>query len=179
MSLTGKLLGFAKLGDEDDYDYEDDDYMDDEEEDEQEDQEQRGGLFGGLFKKNNTVDDEYDDYEESDNHLASKKRVDKKIVPVRGRRGNMEVCIIKPSSIEDGMEISNTLVSGRVVVLNLEGIQVETAQRIIDFTSGACYSIKGKMQKISNFFFIATPDDVDISGDVQDILNNNANLSDY
>ena len=77
------------------------------------------------------------------------------------------------------MEISNTLVSGRVVVLNLEGIQVETAQRIIDFTSGACYSIKGKMQKISNFFFIATPDDVDISGDVQDILNNNANLSDY
>ena len=44
------------------------------------------------------------------------------------------------------------------------------AQRIIDFTSGATYSMNGNLQKISNYIFIATPDSVELSGDFQDIL---------
>ncbi len=56
----------------------------------------------------------------------------------------MEVCVIKPSSMEDTREIADTLVDNSTVILNLEGIDVELAQRIIDFTSGACYSLGGK-----------------------------------
>ena len=47
---------------------------------------------------------------------------------------------------------------------------METAQRIIDFTSGL-YSMNGNLQKISNYIFIATPDSVELSGDFQDILS--------
>ena len=46
----------------------------------------------------------------------------------------------------------------------------ETAQRIIDFTSGACYSINGNLQKISNYIFIVTPAAVELSGDFQELL---------
>lgn len=46
----------------------------------------------------------------------------------------MEVCVIKPSSMEDTREIADTLVDNSTVILNLEGIDVELAQRIIDFT---------------------------------------------
>ena len=46
----------------------------------------------------------------------------------------MEVCVIKPTSIEDGREITETLLANRTVVLNLEGLDVDIAQRIIDFT---------------------------------------------
>ena len=53
----------------------------------------------------------------------------------------------------------------------MEGIHTELAQRIIDFTSGATYSIGGKMQKISNYIFIATPPSVELSGEFQDLLN--------
>ena len=52
----------------------------------------------------------------------------------------MEVCVIKPSSMEDTREIADTLVDNSTVILNLEGIDVELAQRIIDFTSG-CIAI--------------------------------------
>ena len=34
-------------------------------------------------------------------------------------------------------EITETLLSGRTVILNLEGMDLEIAQRIIDFVSGA------------------------------------------
>ncbi|MBQ7680235.1 MAG: cell division protein SepF [Butyrivibrio sp.] len=83
----------------------------------------------------------------------------------------MEVCVIKPTSVEEGREITETLLANRTVVLNLEGLDVEIAQRIIDFTSGSTFAISGNLQKISKYIFIITPPSVDISGDFQDILH--------
>ena len=54
---------------------------------------------------------------------------------------------------------------------SVEGLDVETAQRIIDFTSGSCYAINGNLQKVSNYIFIITPPNVDISGDFADIMD--------
>ncbi len=83
----------------------------------------------------------------------------------------MEVCVIKPTSVEDAREITETLLANRTVVLNLEGLDVDIAQRIIDFTSGSTFAISGNLQKISRYIFIITPASVDISGDFQNILN--------
>ena len=97
-----------------------------------------------------------------------------KITPMRKKNsgnGTMEVCVIKPSSMEDTREIADTLIDRCTVVLNLEGIDVDVAQRIIDFSSGACYSIAGSLQKISSYIFILTPANVEISGDFQEILS--------
>ena len=52
----------------------------------------------------------------------------------------------------------------------MEGIHMEVAQRIIDFVSGAAYSMDGNLQRISNYIFIVTPNSVELSGDFQDIL---------
>lgn len=73
--------------------------------------------------------------------------------------------------MEDTREIADTLLANCTVVLNVEGIDVEVAQRIIDFSSGACYSIDGSLQKVSSYIFILTPSNVEISGDIQDILS--------
>jgi len=79
--------------------------------------------------------------------------------------------VIKPTNVDDSREITETLLSGRTVILNLEGLDLEAAQRIIDFTSGATFAIDGNLQKISNYIFLITPTTVDISGDLQDLLN--------
>ena len=83
---------------------------------------------------------------------------------------NMEVSMIKPTSMEDSKEICDYLLAGKAVVLNMEGLHTEVAQRIIDFSSGATYSMNGNLQKISNYIFIATPESVELSGDFQDLL---------
>jgi cell division inhibitor SepF len=85
---------------------------------------------------------------------------------------NMEVCVFKPTNVDDGRDISDTLSSGKAVILNLEGLDIAVAQRIIDFTSGAVYSMNGKLENISNYIFIVTPESVDISGDFQEMFNN-------
>jgi cell division inhibitor SepF len=86
-------------------------------------------------------------------------------------RNDMEVSVIKPTTMENTREIADTLLSDCTVVLNLEGIDVELAQRIIDFACGTCYAIQGSLQKVSSYIFILTPSGVEISGDIQDILN--------
>ena len=106
---------------------------------------------------------------------ASRTVASPKITPMRSsKRGtqapNMEVCVIKPSSMEDTREIADTLVDNSTVILNLEGIDMELAQRIIDFTSGACYSLGGSLQKVSSYIFVLGPYNVDITGDLQNIL---------
>ena len=79
--------------------------------------------------------------------------------------------MVKPTSIEDAREICDYLLAGKAVVLNMEGIHTEIAQRIIDFTSGSCFAISGNLQKISNYIFIITPAAVDISGDFLNIVD--------
>ena len=98
-----------------------------------------------------------------------------KITPIsknkkQGQQLGMEVCVIKPNSIEDELEITETLLNGRTVVINMEGLSVDIAQRIIDFTSGSTFAMHGNLQKISNYIFLATPNGVDISGDIQNLM---------
>lgn len=98
-----------------------------------------------------------------------------KVTPMRQTKpkiaAGMEVCVIKPTTVEDAREIAETLLANRTVVLNLEGLDVDIAQRIIDFASGSTFAISGNLQKISHYIFIITPKSVDISGDFQDLIS--------
>ena len=62
------------------------------------------------------------------------------------------------------------LLTGRAVVVNLEGFDPDVAQRIMDFISGAVYAIGGKLHQISRYIFIFSPDNIDISGDYLDLV---------
>lgn len=171
MGVMDKFLNYMKLNgaEEEDDEYYDDEYMDDEE-----DVAPAPALRKtGAPKQQKSVDEE--EYEERP--AARRQLAPGKITPIKqstSRRvtgGNgMEVCVIKPTSVEDAREITETLLANRTVVLNLEGLDVDIAQRIIDFTSGSCFAISGNLQKISHYIFIITPSSVDVSGDFQDIF---------
>ena len=137
----------------------DDEYFDDDEE--FEDKAPRKP----LFNNNRGNEEDYADEEDKPRFFSRSP----KVVPMRR---SMEVSMVKPTSIEDAREICDYLLAGKAVVLNMEGIHMEVAQRIIDFTSGATYSMNGNLQKISSYIFIATPESVELSGDFQDLLNN-------
>ncbi len=96
-----------------------------------------------------------------------------KVVPIRNAVRGLEVCIMKPTSFEDSQDICDMLLSGRAAVINLEGFDVDIAQRVMDFVSGAVYSLNGKLHQISSYIFIISPDSVDISGDYLDLIRQN------
>lgn len=160
MGVMDKFLNYMKLND----DEFDDDYLDDDEDEE---------VAPPVRKAAPVKKEKEEDFEERPMKRGS---VQPKVTPIRQNnvrrlQGNgMEVCVIRPTSVEDAREITETLLSNRTVVLNLEGLDVDIAQRIIDFTSGSCFAIGGNLQKISHYIFIITPSSVDVSGDFQDIF---------
>ena len=163
MGVLDKFLDIMRLSDDD---YEDDDFFG--EDDDLVEEKPKKSLFSK--KRRDDFDDDDDFMEEK---VSKTNASANKITPMRQtttRRTAMEVCVIKPSAVDEAREITETLLSGRTVILNLEGLDLEVAQRIIDFTSGATFAISGNLQKISNYIFLVTPTNVDISGDLQDLL---------
>ncbi len=188
-----ELLDDSILEEEDDYD---DDFLDDEDDMEEKPKKK---FFEKFSKKKTDEEEDYLDDEEPEKEPvkpapakvsaktaaakapARQERVSRpasssKITPMRSgskrssQAVNMEVCVIKPTTMEEAREIADTLVDNSTVILNLEGIDVELAQRIIDFTSGACYSLGGSLQQVSSYIFVLGPYNVDITGDLQNIL---------
>lgn len=163
--VLDKILNVMKLDGDDDFEYDNDDLEFEDEE----------PVIKSSKPFSQSTDFEDDFYSKKKNKEKSMPRMTNKITPIRSGRSSkntadMEVCVIKPSAIEDEREITDTLLDGVTVVLNIEGLAVDIAQRIIDFTSGSCYAIGGKLQKISNYIFIITPANVDISGDFQSYI---------
>lgn len=169
MGVMDKFLNYMRLNGEDD-EYLDDDYIDDDEDEEEIVTPPKRKAPANTTGK--TVTQEAEEERPvrrtaPSNKITSIKQPTLKRLP---NNAGMEVCVIKPTSVEEAREITETLLSNRTVVLNLEGLDVEVAQRIIDFTSGSCFAINGNLQKISHYIFIITPASVDISGDFQDIF---------
>lgn len=146
------ILNFFKIDDSDEYDeFEESGY----------EEEERVETPVRKRPVRQTVNEEYEEEpKQKSGFLGSSKP---KVVPMN--HSMMEVNIIKPTSFEDSQQICNTLLSGRPVVVNLEGFNPDDAQRIMDFISGCIYSISGKYHQISKYIFIFTPKNVDISGD--------------
>ena len=93
-----------------------------------------------------------------------------KVVPIKTTRDGLEVCVMKPKNFEDSQDICDVLLSNCVAIVNLEDNDIVVSQRIMDFISGAVYSVNGKLFQISDLIFIAAPGTVDVSGDYNDIL---------
>lgn len=175
MGFSDKFLNFLRLTDEDDYEdnieEDEDDYV----------PRQRRTTTRPVQRQKSTEIDEMSISVKEEIPApkpVQRQRPQSKVIPMRKKNaGDMEVCVIKPTSIGDEREITDTLLSGRAVILNMEGIAYDLAQRIIDFASGSCYAMNGNLRKVSSYIFIITPPTVDISGDFQELLDENVNVT--
>ncbi|NPV91452.1 MAG: cell division protein SepF [Firmicutes bacterium] len=80
------------------------------------------------------------------------------------------VVLAEPKAFEEAQGISEHMKNKRQVILNLENTEKEVAQRILDFMSGACYAMDGRVQKVSPGVILFVPHNVDISNEMKSEL---------
>lgn len=85
-------------------------------------------------------------------------------------RSRSEVFVIKPQETDEAQSIIDFLRANKTIVINIEGLEVSVAQRIIDYVGGACYAMGGSLNVVSSNIFIATPQDIEVSGDLREEL---------
>lgn len=182
MALFKNFLDSLKLTEEDDEELDDeyDEYLVQQQEKERRKQEQKQQKQEQKdAQRRARKDDSYTGREyafSSSQERSSQQEREKparsnvgKVVPLN-RKAGFEVRIMKPEKFENSQEICDILLSNRAVVINLEGYDVELAQRIMDFVSGAVYALDGNLQPISDYIFIIAPGNIDISGNTLDMM---------
>ncbi len=196
---TGKksFLDFFKMKDLDEDEFDDDLFdEDDEDEDDEEDYSPRSasrynkrgssrGLSSSYAGQNHSSNQGYSS-SQSNNYNAQRQQTrtvasSNRVVDFNGSRstrsdvrGRNEVYVIVPHDTSESQTVADFLKNGKTIVINMEGLELATAQRIIDFIGGACYAIDGSLQAISANIFIAAPSSIEVSGDLREILGASA-----
>ncbi|MCI6858739.1 MAG: cell division protein SepF [Eubacterium sp.] len=92
-----------------------------------------------------------------------------RVIPFQGKKEEGEsVKVIRPQTFNEAQIVADFLKEGKTIVVNLEGIEIGQAQRIIDFIGGASFAVDGSLKAISNNIFIVAPGNIEVSGDLRD-----------
>ncbi len=83
----------------------------------------------------------------------------------------MKMIVYHPISYEDTQNIIDNLKSRKPVIVNMEELEIECAQRILDFMAGAVYALNGTIFKISRGIFVVAPNNYDVIGNGEGDLN--------
>ena len=172
MSVIDRFLSAMKFNDEDD---EDDGFYDSGSDDDFQDKPPVRKPVAVAERRNTASDEE--DFDVSEKEQNPLRKITQKVTPInkpQPRRtssmGNADVLSIMPKTYEDSRIITDTLLENKAVILNLEGLDFDLAQRIIDFSSGSCYALGGNLQWISKSILIIAPQNMNISGDFQSLV---------
>ncbi|MDE3838442.1 cell division protein SepF [Bacillus methanolicus] len=126
------------------------------------------------------LEDEYDDQEEEmeqDEYepLKPQKQTPQKqnVVSLQSVQKSSKVVLVEPRVYAEAQDIADHLKNRRAVVVNLQRIEHDQAKRIVDFLSGTVYAIGGDIQKIGTGIFLCTPDNVEVTGNISEFMQEN------
>ncbi|MFP1696445.1 cell division protein SepF [Gardnerella leopoldii] len=127
---------------------------------------------------------EDDDYAESDVQETSFDN-DRSVTPAVSQHGNdlhggsaranasrmSRITTIHPKSYDDAQMVGRALRDGVPVVLNLTGVTESVAYRIVDFSAGVVFGVRGSIERVTPRVFLLSPAQVNIK--VEDAPNDN------
>ena len=134
--------------------------------------------MGNIIDKVTNFLNGTDDEVETEEYFEKEQSIETDFSVKKGKGVNintttqLKVVVVTPESFDEAKDIAEHLKQKKPVVINLEGVEKDIARRIVDFLSGAVYSLDGNIQKISTGIFLIAPYNVGIMGDFKDELRN-------
>lgn len=114
------------------------------------------------------IEDEHEEIETSPFELR-KQSGKNNVVSIHSQK-NVRVVLAEPRTYDEAQEIADNLKSRRSVIVNLQRVRREQAVRIVDFLSGTVYALGGHISKIGPNIFLCTPDSVEITGTISEMM---------
>ncbi|OEH91182.1 cell division protein SepF [Bacillus solimangrovi] len=139
--------------------------------------------FMGKIKNFFALEDEYEyEYVEEDSLEHEQKRQtntkqnlkehnQQNVVSLQSVQQASKVVLVEPRNYDEVQEIADQLNSRRAVVINLQRVNQQQRVRIVDFLSGTVYAIGGDIKKLGAHTFLCTPDNIDISGTISEMMS--------
>jgi cell division inhibitor SepF len=94
----------------------------------------------------------------------NKNNATNNVIGLPGLNNNSaEVMVIEPQSFGEMPKVIDALRDKKSVVLNLENMDAEIAQRSVDFVTGGTYAMDGHYERVGDSIFLFTPSCVTVS----------------
>ena len=81
--------------------------------------------------------------------------------------------VINPRSYDDAQEIGEQFKNRQPVIVNLEDIEGDLRRRLVDFMSGLCFGLDGKLERVTLGVYLLTPSDVKVAMDDSALSSSN------
>lgn len=78
-------------------------------------------------------------------------------------RNYRNVVVYAPKNPDDVQRLIDYMKMREPAIVNLDGTDEETAQRILDFVCGAIYALNGSVHRITSNIFLLSPEGVEIT----------------
>ncbi|AKO93911.1 MULTISPECIES: cell division protein SepF [Priestia] len=91
------------------------------------------------------------------------------VISLQSVQKSSKVVLFEPRMYAEAQDITDHLKNRKAVVVNLQRISRDQGVRIVDFLSGTVYALGGDIQKVGTNIFLCTPDNVDVTGAISDV----------
>lgn len=138
-------------------------------------------LYLGLADDRGEVDqdqyeeyDDYEDYEEAGTEVAPEYEA--QITPINRSFARREphvqparsselrrITTVHPRSYNDARVIGEAFRAGTPVIINLSDMDDADAKRLVDFSAGLIFGLRGAIERVTNKVFLLSPEHVEVS----------------
>jgi cell division inhibitor SepF len=122
------------------------------------------------YKEEEMVEENYEQPKQHQQHVKQPAQK-QNVVSLQSVQKSSKVILMEPRVYAEAQDIADHLKNRRAVVVNLQRIEQDQARRIVDFLSGTVYAIGGDIQKIGSNIILCTPDNVEVSGNISELLH--------
>ena len=126
---------------------------------------EKGNIEMGIFSRfRRKASEEYDDEEEMQDYEVEGRTVDVEAdATLEGNR--LSIKMFKPKAMTQLLPLVDHLRAGNTAIVSFDGVDKALCRRMIDFISGAAYTLKIYIKKGSDNTYCIAPNDVDVSGE--------------
>lgn len=86
------------------------------------------------------------------------------------------ISLIEPKVFSDAKAAAQQLIYNEAVIVNLSSLDTPQTQRVIDFLSGAIYSLGGSFERIATDTYLVTPKTFEVTGAMSQNITENSQL---
>lgn len=79
-----------------------------------------------------------------------------------------EMVLVRARAYDDLQNIAQNIKEQKIAIVNFEDLDKDTAQRMVDFLSGAVFALDGESKKVSGSTFLFSSSQVDLAGQIMD-----------
>jgi len=130
-------------------------------------------LYLGLADDQGESEEYLDEYEELEAPVRDRDEYQAQVTPLH-RGGASEsvvgadlrrITTIHPRSYNDARTIGEAFRGGTPVIMNLSDMDDADAKRLVDFSAGLIFGLRGSIERVTNKVFLLSPEHVEIAGE--------------